>query len=214
MVRKKINHWNFVIALVAASILFFGGLFLGNQLASLQIKDIKSFQEDLKISLTSLELRHTLLQKNICGLSNVDDFSGELGDLGRKLEALEMRYGKGDLRILKLKEPYFLLEIRHYLLMQEAKDRCGADFDLILYFYSNDREQCLQCDDQGYVLSYLQDKISHDKIKLYSFDVRSESPSVKTLVDLYGVEEVPWIVINDTSYNKFLSLEEINGILK
>lgn len=214
MVRKKINHWNLAIAFVAASALFFGGLFLGNQLTSLQVKDIKSFQEDLTTSLTSLELRHALLQKNICGLSNVDDFSGELGDLGKKLEALEVRYGKGDLRILKLKEPYFLLEIRHYLLMQEAKDRCGADFDLILYFYSNDNQQCLQCNDQGYVLSYLQSKIGYDKIKLYSFDIRSESPSVRTLIDLHEASEVPWIVINDISYNKFLSLEEVSEIIE
>lgn len=213
MVKKKINYWNFGIALIAASILFFGGLFLGNQLTSLQVQGIKSIQEDLKTSLTSLELRHTLLQKNICGLSDFGEFSEELGSLGKKLSNLESRYSKGDSNILKLKEPYFLLEIRHYLLMQEAKERCGTDFDLILYFYSNDQEQCQKCDDQGYVLNYLQDKLSYDKVKLYSFDIRSDSPSVRTLIDLYGVKDAPWMVINDVPYEEFLSLEEIEKIL-
>ncbi len=215
MVKRKIKYKNFVIALIAAAVLFFGGLFLGNQLTSLQVRDIETFQEELKISLASLELRHTLLKKNICDVPSFGEFGEELGNLERKLSSLEVRYGKGgNTSILKLKEPYFLLEIRHYLLMQEAKDRCGVDFDLILYFYSNDQEQCEECGDQGYVLSYLQDKVGYEKIKMYSFDIRSESPSVKTLMDLYGVEGAPWVVINGVSYNKLLSLEEIKEIIE
>jgi len=214
MVRKKIKYRNFVIAFISAVMLFLGGLYLGSQLTSLQVKDIKTYQEELRISLSSLELRYTLLKKNICDLPSLDQFSEELGGLEKKLANLEARYSKGDLSIIKLKEPYFLLEIRHYLLMQETKDRCGVDFDIVLYFYSNDQKQCEQCDDQGYVLSYLQDKVGYEKVKLYSFDIRSESPSVRTLMDLYDVKDAPWMVINDVSYNKFLSLEEINKILE
>ncbi len=62
-------------------------------------------------------------------------------------------------------------------------------------------------------LSYLQNQIGYDKIKLYSFDVRSDSPSVRTLMNLNDVEKAPLIVINDISYDKYLSLEEISEIL-
>lgn len=210
---KKIAYKNFLLAFIAAIALFFGGLFLGGQLTSWQVQNIKSFEEELRTSLTSLELQYALLKQNICGVSDLDEFSGELGDLGRRLENLEARYSKGDGRILKLKEPYFLLEIRHYLLMQEAKSRCGKDFDLILYFYSNDPDQCRECNNQGYVLSYLQDAVGYDQVKMYSFDVRSDSPSVRTLVDLHNVEDVPLMVINGVRYNKFLKLEEIEELL-
>lgn len=203
----------FVFAFLIAGAIFFGGLFLGSQLTSLQIHNITSIQEDLKTSLASLELRHDLLKQNICGISDFGLFGAELGDLGRQLADVEKGFGKNKENILKLKEPYFLLEIRHFLLLQEAKNKCGNDIDLVLYFYSNDPKQCEQCDDQGYILSYLQDKIGYEKIKIYSFDIRSQSPSVQTLMDLYNVERVPLVVINDNVYNQFLTLEEIQEIL-
>ncbi|MEA1909506.1 MAG: hypothetical protein U9M89_00555, partial [Patescibacteria group bacterium] len=161
-----------------------------------------------------LELRQSLLKKNICDLTSLDAFSEELGNLERKLANLEGRYNKGGVDVLKIKEPYFLLEIRHYLLIQEAKDRCGADIDVVLYFYSNDHDECNRCDDQGYVLSYLQNQVGYENIKMYSFDVRSDSPSVKTLMDLNDVEKAPLMVINDISYDEYLSLEEISEILE
>jgi len=213
MVSRKINYTKFVFAFLIAAAIFFGGLFLGGQLTSLQIRNITSIQEDLRTSLASLELRHDLLKQNICEISDFNLFGAELGELGRQLESMEKGFGKTEDRILKLKEPYFLLEIRHFLLLQEAKNKCGSDINLVLYFYSNDPEQCEQCDDQGYILSYLQDKIGYEKIKIYSFDIRCQSPSVQTLMDLYDVEGVPLVVINDNAYNQFLTLEEIQEIL-
>lgn len=213
MVNREIKYTKFVFAFLIAGVVFFGGLFLGGHITSLQINSITRYQEDLKISLTSLELQHDLLKQNICEISDFNLFGAELGELGRQLESLEKGYSNNEKNILKLKEPYFLLEIRHYLLLQEARTKCGSDINLVLYFYSNNPEQCGQCDDQGYVLSYLQDRIGYDKMKIYSFDIRSQSPSVRTLMDLYGVEGAPLIVINDTSYDQFLSLEEIAQIL-
>lgn len=213
MVDRKIKYTKFIFAFLIAGVVFFGGLFLGSHITSLQINSITRYQEDLKTSLTSLELQHDLLKQNICEISDFNLFGAELGELGRQLENLEKGYGNNEKNILKLKEPYFLLEIRHYLLLQEARTRCGSDINLVLYFYSNNPEQCEQCDDQGYILSYLQDRIGYDKMKIYSFDIRSQSPSVRTLMDLYGVKGAPLIVINDTSYDQFLSLEEIAQIL-
>ncbi len=213
MVDRKIKYTKFIFAFLIAGVVFFGGLFLGGHITSLQINSITRYQEDLKTSLTSLELQHDLLKQNICEISDFNLFGAELGELGRQLENLEKGYGNNEKNILKLKEPYFLLEIRHYLLLQEARTRCGSNINLVLYFYSNNPEQCEQCSDQGYILSYLQDRVGYDKMKIYSFDIRSQSPSVRTLMDLYGVKGAPLIVINDTSYDRFLSLEEIAKIL-
>ncbi|OGB74336.1 hypothetical protein A2V68_01105 [candidate division Kazan bacterium RBG_13_50_9] len=213
MVRRKIAYRNFLFAFIAALVLFLSGLFTGQQLTSWQVENIKRFEEDLRTSLTSLELRQTLLKQNICGISDLGQFSAELSDLGKQLANLESRYGKGDNRILELKEPYFLLEIRHYLLMQEAASRCGRDFDLILYFYSNDPKQCEECDNQGYILSYLQEKLGYDQVKMYSFDIRSSSPAVQTLVELHHVKNAPLTVVNGVRYDKFIALEEIEKLL-
>jgi hypothetical protein len=213
MVNRKINYAKFVFAFVIAGAIFFGGLFLGGQITAVQINSIAKYQENLTTSLSSLELRHDLLKQNICEISDFNLFGAELGELGRQLESLEKGYGNNEEHILKLKEPYFLLEIRHFLLLQEARSRCGSDIDLVLYFYSNNPEQCEKCDDQGYILSYLQEKIGYEKIKIYSFDIRSQSPSVTTLMDLHNVESAPLMVINDKSYNRFMSLEEIQKIL-
>ena len=214
MAREKVKYKNLAIAFIAAAAIFLSGLFLGEKITSFKIQEVGQVQEDLKTSLASLELRYKLLEANVCEFSSFNEFGEELDDLGNRIANIEAGYNKDDPRVLTLKEPYFLLEIRHYLLLKEAKDRCGDGYDLVLYFYSNDKGQCKDCDNQGYILGYLQKKIGYDKLKVYSFDVRSDSPSVQTLEDIHNIEKVPSVVINEEAYEGFLTLEDIEGILE
>ncbi len=214
MVRDKVKYTNLAIAFVVAAAIFFSGLFLGEKIISIKVQEVKQFQEELRNSLASLELRYKLLESNVCEFSNFNEFGEELDALGGRISNIEAGYDKDDPRVLSLKEPYFLLEIRHYLLLKEAKDKCGEDYDLVLYFYSNDKKQCKECDSQGYILGYLQKKVGYDKIKVYSFDVRSESPSVQTLESIHDITQVPAVSINEKTYTGFLTLEEIEEVLK
>jgi len=214
MAREKVKYTNLAIAFVVAAIIFFSGLFLGEKITSIKVQEVGQFQEELRNSLASLELRYKLLESNVCEFSNFNEFGEELDALGARISNIEAGYDKDNPRVLSLKEPYFLLEIRHYLLLKEAKDKCGEDYDLVLYFYSNDRGQCKVCDNQGYILGYLQKKAGYDKIKVYSFDARSESPSVQTLKSIHDITQVPAMVINEKTYTGFLALDEIEEILK
>jgi len=214
MPREKVKYRNLIIAFIAAAAIFSSGLFLGEKITSFKIQEVGQVQEDLKNSLASLELRYKLLEANVCEFSSFNEFGEELDELGNRIANIEAGYDKDDSRVLSLKEPYFLLEIRHYLLLKEAKEKCGSDYDLVLYFYSNDEEQCKDCDNQGYILGYLQKKIGYDKIKVYSFDVRSDSPSVQTLRDIHDIRQVPSIAVNEETYEGFLTLEEIERILE
>ena len=214
MPREKVKYRNLIIAFIAAAAIFSSGLFLGEKITSFKIQEVGQVQEDLKNSLASLELRYKLLEANVCEFSSFNEFGEELDELGNRIANIEAGYDKDDPRVLSLKEPYFLLEIRHYLLLKEAKEKCGSDYDLVLYFYSNDEEQCKDCDNQGYILGYLQKKIGYDKIKVYSFDVRSDSPSVQTLRDIHDIRQVPSIAVNEETYEGFLTLEEIERILE
>ena len=96
MVNRKVNYTKFVFAFLIAGAIFFGGLFLGGKLTSVQISNIARYQEDLKTSLSSLELRHDLLKQNICEISDFNLFGAELGELGRQLESLEKGYGNNE----------------------------------------------------------------------------------------------------------------------
>ncbi|MEK6852295.1 MAG: hypothetical protein AABX59_00295, partial [Nanoarchaeota archaeon] len=169
---------NYILALILTILIFFSGLYLGTQLTSFQIKKIEAEQKDLATYLSSLELRYTLLEENICDFTNLNEIGEELDNLGGELVTRESKHAKEDGELLQLKEPYFLLEIRHYLLLKEIQKKCGRDFDLIIYFYSNDRRECSDCEQQGFILSYLQKKSGYDKVKIYSFDARSQSPAV------------------------------------
>ncbi len=213
IIRENVKYTNLVLALIAAAAIFLSGLLLGERITSFQIEEVGKEQEGLKTSIEGLELRYKLLEANVCEFSNFNKFGEELDDLGQRIAGIESRYNKDDPRILEIKEPYFLLEIRHYLLLKEAKESCGSDYDLALYFYSNDKEQCEECDKQGYILGYLQKKRGYDKLKIYSFDIRSNSPSVQTLLEIHKVDRVPAIVVNEKTYSGFLTLEEIGGKL-
>ncbi len=203
---------NYILALILTILIFFSGLYLGTQLTSFQIKKIEAEQKDLATYLSSLELRYTLLEENICDFTNLNEIGEELDNLGGELVTRESKHAKEDGELLQLKEPYFLLEIRHYLLLKEIQKKCGRDFDLIIYFYSNDRRECSDCEQQGFILSYLQKKSGYDKVKIYSFDARSQSPAIKTLMKINNVNSVPTIIINDVKYEGFLALEEIENL--
>ena len=206
--KHNVKFQNFLIAFLVAALLFFSGLFLGFQITSFKINKISSEQNSLSINLEALELRYELLEKNICNDQVLNEVARELDEMGKRLSDIE-RYGK-DKNVEKLEEEYFLLEIRHYLLLKRTEEVCGKDFYLVLYFYSVD---CKECNEQGYILGYIQNKVGYDKMKIYSFDFNSKSPAVKTLVEIHKIKNLPAIVINDESYEGFKNLEALQNIV-
>lgn len=131
--------------------------------------------------------------------------------LKSQLEYLESKLWKLDLRIRGYREitkdfandKFYIREkkilnrreIIHLSMLKEMKQKCNYNQTVILYFYG-ECEKNRKCDDQGFVLTYINQKIDHE-IAIFSFDADLNVSSVNTLINLYNVTEYPCVVIED-----------------
>ncbi len=212
LARKKIEPSKYIMVLLAAALIFALGLYLGFALSGISIKKIAAVEEELRLQLFDIELQNLLFEKNPCNLKPLYKLGEEMGNLAANIGSLESEFGKNDVRVKEAKIPFFLLEIRHFLLFKEAKEKCNENITLILYFYSNDPRICRECETQGFALTAMQRKYGYEELKIYSFDINADSGAVETLQELYAVEEVPTIVINDKTYIGFHDLNTLEKL--
>ena len=92
---------------------------------------------------------------------------------------------------------------------KRVKEKCNADYSLVLYFYSN--TDCEKCREQGEVLSSAKEKLEKDdmKLKVYSFDGEIGSSVAQALIDKYNITEYPSIVLDGDVFSGFISEDEI-----
>lgn len=208
---RPINKKRYLVALFITGVIFTLGLLLGAVITESKFTELKDLQQDLRTQLASYDIQSLLVEENICKFNNVDDLIQELGLLADRLTAMEEQLGKYDSNVVKLKEYYSLLEIRHWLILKKLNQECGTDYDLILFFYSGDEKECPSCESQGYILSYLRAK--YPTVRVYSFDINIRNPALDSLKDIYSVNIAPVVVINDIAHTTYLTREDLERIL-
>lgn len=101
-----------------------------------------------------------------------------------------------------LRRDYMLAQIRFWLMSKRSREICDNDVTNVLYFFS-DKKECPSCDEQAFVLTYLKKKYG-DKLMIFSFDgTYEQEPLITILKQTYGVEEYPFIVIEDEPMSGF-----------
>jgi hypothetical protein len=82
--------------------------------------------------------------------------------------------------------------------LNEVKKNCGDGQSIILYFYG-DCYGNRRCDEQGFVLTYLNQKIDSE-VAILSFDADRATPSIKSLMDFHNVTALPCVVIEGNTH--------------
>ena len=138
--------------------------------------------------------------------------SGELGELGNKLEWSEDNLGEED-TVSYLKKYYSLLQIKDYLLTKKISERCKTKAAFILYFYTT-KENCSECEREGLVLSALREK--YPELRVYSFDYSIDLSAVRSMLQIYKIEDtkLPALVVDDDVLTGFREIEELESIIK
>jgi len=209
--HRKINKFKYLAVFAISTLIFIAGLGLGLAITHYELSGIQDIEERLRADIASAELEYVLIAENPCNPAALSVAASKLDELGQTLNYMENKLGKTNQDVLRLAEYYSLLEIRHWLLMRKVNDECSDKYDLILYFYSNIPEECADCEDQGYILSYL--KKERPDVYIYSFNVGIDSSALNALKKIYGIETVPTLVINDETFVGFKTLEEIKEII-
>lgn len=208
MHRLKRPSWQkYLVVLVITIAIFIFGLLVGSWTSTRKLQSVRVLQDDLRAETLDFETQYDLLRDEPCTFGNTSTLINELYELSLRLDFMEQILGPRDKRVLALKSYYSLLELRHWLFLKRLQQRCGRNYTLILYFYSNKKGECPACDEQGFVLTWL--RKNHPNVQVFSFDVNLPLNSLDTIKQRYGVEKLPFIVIDDKSYAGFQSKEAL-----
>lgn len=210
--RKKADWRRYLLVLLITALLFGAGVVLGINLGNRKIENLRALQESLLTDTLDIETQFSIVEREPCTFVNTSTLADQLYEVGRKLDYLEGMIGKEDEYVLRLKKYYMLLEVRQWLFERKVQEQCHIPKDLILYFYSNDEEKCPQCQEQGFILTYLRRKYP-DSVSVYSFDVESDSVALTALKRRYSVESTPSIVVDDRMLQGFRTTDEVEGML-
>jgi hypothetical protein len=213
---KNNNHidWKkYLIVFLITITLFLSASYVSNYFSNKKVDQLKSIQDKISIDILSSETQFSLLSELSC--KNISDaiLSGELGELGNKLEWGQKNLGMTD-TVSYLKKYYSLLEIKDYLLNKKISERCKTKSAFILYFYTT-ADNCSECEREGLVLSALRDK--YPELRVYSFDYSIDLSAVKAMLQIYKIEDtkLPALVIDDEVLTGFHDTEDLEAkILK
>jgi hypothetical protein len=209
MIDTKKYIFTFIITVAIFATAFFASSFLSDR----RVQDVKSIQDNIAIDILSSETQFDLLKEISCTNVNESILSPQLSEIGDKLSRTENERGATDADIVYLKKYYSLLQIKDYLLSKQLVTKCGSAKKqvFIIYFYSN-KGDCADCQKEGYVLTRL--KEIYPDLRVYSFDYNLSLAAIDSLKTIYKIKsELPAIVIEDTSYTGFKSLEELEILL-
>src|SRR3989338_8986599 len=206
---NNIDWKKYLIVFFITALLFLTASYLSNYFGAKKINELKSIQDKIAIDILSSETQFSLLAELSC--KNISDsvFSGELAELGSKLEWGQDNLGATD-EVSYLKKYYSLLQIKDYILTKRISERCKVKSAFILYFYTT-AENCSECERQGLVLTALRDK--YPELRVYSFDYSTELSAVEAMLQIYKIEDtkLPALVIDDEVLSRFHGIDELES---
>ncbi len=212
VVKRKITKKYYFMTFVITTLIFAVAFLLGFFVNSLNYSGTLNELSDMKTDLLRYDLQYRLLGEYPCEyLEDNSQLGGEYEEIRFRIARLESELGKEDERVLTLKTYYSLLEINDFLYYSDLNRKCGTDYDLILYFYSNDKEKCPSCEKQGFILDFIYEE--NENIRIYSFDYDLGLTEVEILKEKYKVTGVPSIVVNGKLLNGFNEIESIQALI-
>lgn len=203
------NYRKYFIAFLITALIFSTAVFVSSILSQKKLEDVRSIESRVALDLLSSETQFALLEETSCRDIGPGFLSKELGPLGEKLSYADTQSGFNRDDVQSLKESYFLLEIKDYLLMKKLTDKCKISPTFILYFYG-DKDRCEDCEKMGYVLTALREK--YPDIRVYSFDYHFDLGAIQTMINIYNVGDgLPALIVNGSPYYGSRTLEEMEA---
>jgi hypothetical protein len=208
MRKHDISALQYLLVFCCTLIIFLFGVLLGNYFTEKKLESISGIEENLRIQTAGAELQYLLLAQEPCRYINSTPLTDELYSISERLDFMESQRGENDADVLRLKNTYSLLEIRHWLFTLQTNKECATNNIPVLYFYSNSGD-CPSCEEQGYALTHLRRK--YPDLRVYSFDTISDNPALDTIKQIHRVDRVPLLILPDRTLN-FTEIDELERI--
>lgn len=216
MARKQLNAGTLVAALIISALIFAGGLLLGFSVNRERLGTIEQDMRDVTRHVQNFQLQFlffdVLGDNATCPLlsATLADINTASYEIGSKLTTQGEEGQVQDYNsYIALKGEYSRLLVSYWLLAEKLKEECRMDAKTILYFY---KKECLRCDDQGFILTYLKKKYG-ERLLIFALDADLDDASVQTLMSYYNIGNLPSLVVDGKLNEGFYSEEQLKGIL-
>ena len=214
--RKKTDLKILVSAMIVSGLLFGAGVFTGyvinmERFSSIE-KNIRSVSRDVENFQLQFLFFDVLGENSTCLLltDTLSSIDRQSYDIGSRLTAYGAEAEIQDYNeFVGLKKEYSRLLISYWLLANKLRESCRINTSTIIYFFSED---CARCDDQGFVLTYLKNKLKN-RLLVFALDGEFEEPSVQTLKKYYNINSYPSLVIDGKLYEGFIPESGVREIV-
>jgi hypothetical protein len=217
--ESKYKKYVVVSSLIITLAIFSAGFLIGKYLDSYRFTDVVDTMRESEINTESYVVEQQFIEKfggRSCELlrPRLIELSRDLSTLGQSLTLYEsgaMLLNERDYDYLKRR--YFVLEARTYMYELHAKNTCGDNRTLILFFYSGQNE--VPSIKQGYVLDDMYREYKNN-ISIHSFDINFQNSTITDILEkYYNISEAPTLVINDKVIKKgFVDMKELDMIMR
>jgi len=201
---------------VAFSIIFaLAVFFVINQLDSAAIGNLENKITESQLSVQESALFFQILSDNpdrekFCPIiqQKIDSQSGKNASLIEAIDEAEKSIFIAD--FTHLKKSYFLSNAELYFLIKKSNDVCGENNQTILYFYRDAKPLCSDCIVQGKIIDEIRAKCNN--VKSFAFPIDLNLGFVDLFKTLYGFDEAPSFVVNETTvFEGLTNGQEIMG---
>ena len=194
--KKRIEPgllWRIFLAFLIATFLFVMIFVFANSVSYLNYQNIN--KSNNLIERYILEINRSV-ESFSCSDQILYESSRKLDDVGFKMGLLEKRFGKDDKRVIYQKNLYSMLEIEHLNVVKLLNERCNAELETIIFFYSNHEDLQDSSENMGKILNTYKTKYL-DQVMIYSFDLNIDSDFMIKLKGIYGVETAPIVIYGE-----------------
>lgn len=217
--KRRISFELYLIALALTIIVFVLGIVIGNGIAYQKANELDISQKAISALMGLSKVKGELVIDETVDYCNLTwgDIWKEKVEIGSILSALETRLGKTDKKVMEQKAIYNEVQADTLVLVNKVNQQCNYNWQIILFFYTNDnidnQGDVRLGELQGYALDTLYN-LDKENVRIFSFDISAGDNATKLLIADYNLTYFPSLVINGQKYERFMSRNEIQTILK
>jgi len=214
---KNSFRFYFILALFFSTLIFASGLSIGLLVDSFKENFLMSGINDLKASIQNTEIEMLLmdyLEKNMtCSYLNYKSFNlmRQANDLGSQVNDYEKANSQRTTDYVALKTDYMGLLVKNWIVLEKIKRECNSNYSIILYFYKT-KDECLDCSNQGIILTHLKDKYDKD-LMIFAIDSSLNAGFISLIEQSFNVTKYPSITIDNELMPGFRTMEEIEALI-
>ena len=208
----------FFQALLLTITVFVVGLYLGVSLEENRMSKINAYYIDSEVSLIDLITTDSLIENtdiscDILESSNVD-LLNKVYEEALILDEYQVS-GRLTQNVKEFHKKYDVLRTYLWANSIKIKERCGENFNTVVYLYNNSVEDLsIRAEQNIWSKVLLEVKNENKDLVLIPIDINSNLISLNSMIKDYKIERYPTVIVNEEKvFSEIVDREELNKFL-